>query len=133
MEMVRGVLNRVPVVEVSLDGRQALAIVDTGCSRSMVKRRNQGAVVDGTSVLAFDGREVKCYGYDDIRLVIGEKTVRVRVRVTEALVGGVDVIVGMDVIEELGGVTLADGKVMFGDATSGLCAMVPCRERENLI
>ena len=104
MEMVKGVLNRVPGVEVSLDGRQALALIDTGCSASMTRRRHPGTVATDTSVLAFDGKEVKCCGYENIQLVIGEKTVGLRSRVTETLVGGVDEILGMDVIQVLGGV-----------------------------
>merc|ERR1711978_389233 len=66
IETVRGVLNRVPVVVVKLDGRPALALVDSGCSTSMIKYRQQGEICAETSVRAFDGREVKCFGYDTI-------------------------------------------------------------------
>ena len=41
-------------------------------------------------------------------------------------------ILGMDVIQELGGSSLADNKVVFGDNSShsGICALVTCKERE---
>ena len=131
MELVRGVLDRVPVVEVKVNGRQALGLVDSGCSRSMVRRRRPGTVAAETSALAFDGREVRCYGHDTVELVIGEMTINASVRVIDTLVGDVDIILGMDVIETLGGVTLGDNKVRFGkDPSSEVCPKVSCTERD---
>ena len=43
VELVKGLLNRVPVVELEVDGKKGLALVDTGCSRTMVKRRSRVA------------------------------------------------------------------------------------------
>ena len=129
IETVRGVLNRVPVVEVKLDGRPALALVDSGCSTSMIKCRQQGEIRAETSVMAFDGREVKCFGYDTVQLSVGTMEIGTRVRVTERLVGDVDVILGMDVIEKLGGVTIMADKVVFGEDTGVICATVTGRER----
>ena len=129
IETVRGVLNRVPVVEVKLDGRPALALVDSGCSTSMIKCRQQGEICAETSVMAFDGREVKCFGYDTVQLSVGTMEIGTRVRVTERLVGDVDVILGMDVIEKLGGVTIMADKVVFGEDTGVICATVTGRER----
>ena len=128
VELVKGLLNRVPVVELEVDGEKGLALVDTGCSRTMMKRRSQVVKTAETSVLAVDGREVKCLGYTDVSLKIGEEVFNVNVRVMETLVGGVDVILGMDVIEKLGGVTVMRDDIKFGDrSVVGVCAV---REKE---
>ena len=130
VEVVRGVLNRVPVIEVAVGGQRRLALVDTGCLTSMVRRKVTTGDGLEASVLAFDGREVKCYGYDQMRVGIGEKEVDVRMRVIETLLGGVDMILGMDVIDKLGGVTVLEGKLSFGDSDTGVCAMVPVKETQ---
>lgn len=128
LEMVKGVLNRVPVVEVEVNDRKVLALIDTGCTRSMVVRRLASATAGSTSVLAFDGREVKCLGYDRVKVRIGEETVEEDVRVVETLVGSVEFILGMDIIDRLGGVTVGGDEVRVGKA--GVCVMTLCRERK---
>jgi len=127
LEMVKGVLNRVPVVEVVVDKRKVLALIDTGCTRSMVVRSLSHKAAGETSVLAFDGREVRCLGYDKVKVKIGEVSVEGDVRVVETLVGGVEFIVGMDIIDRLGGVTVVGDEVKFG--RTGVCGMMVCRER----
>ena len=123
VELVRGLLNRVPVIEIEVNGKKGLALVDTGCSRTMVKGKLQDVQTAETSVLAVDGREVKCLGYDRVSLRIGKEACDMSVRVAETLVGGVDVIVGMDVIEKRGGVTVMKDKVIFGNSVVGVCAV----------
>ena len=67
-----------------------------------------------TSVMAFDGREVKCLGYSRLDMVVGGEKVVQNARVAEQLVGGLDVVIGMDVIDKLGGVTVVEETVKFG-------------------
>ena len=63
----------------------------------------------------------------NVQLSVGTMKIGTRVRVTETLVGDVNVILGMDVIEKLGGVTIMAGKVVFGEDTSVMCASVTSR------
>ena len=128
LETVRGFLNRVPVVEVTIAGNKTLALIDTGCSQSMVVRRFTDKVSGETSVLAFDGREVRCLGYSRLSVEVGGETVVQDVRVVESLVGGVGYVLGMDIITKLGGVTVDGNIVKFGK--SGVCAMTVCQERK---
>ena len=115
VETVRGSLKRVPVIDVVVDGKPARALVDTGCTLTMVGAdRARGARRGSTAVLAFDGREVMCLGYSKIHLEVGGERVVQDVRVVDQLVGGLDVVIGMDIIDKLGGVTVAEEKVKFG-------------------
>lgn len=128
VEVVKGLLNKVPVVEVQIDGRRGVALVDTGCSRTMVRGGSQEAKRADTSVLAVDGRKVQCLGYKNVNLRVGGATVHVSVRVIDELVGGVDVILGMDVIDKLGGVTVIQDRVKFGETDVGASGAVQERD-----
>ena len=80
-------------MEVGIIGEKTLALVDTGCSQSMVERRLTNYISGETSVFAFDGREVRCLGYSKLTVQIGAETVVQDVIVVESLVGGVGFVV----------------------------------------
>ena len=61
---------------------------------------------------AFDGRSVHCVGIACLDIVIHDVLVRARVIGLETLIEGVDIIVGMDVLSEVGKVTI-DGSVVM--------------------
>ena len=74
---------------------------------------------------AFDGRKVRCGG---------ERPVEVSAVAIEHLVGDLDIILGMDVIEQLGGVTVRSNEVDFGVGQCLMARNEGCRavsEREG--
>ena len=89
-------------------------LVDTGFSAVVVR----SSLVDhseGTSCMSvFNGREVKCLGVSLLELEVAGITVWVHAVINDSLVDGVDIILGMDVINQLGGVTVRWSKVQFG-------------------
>ncbi|KAF2349045.1 hypothetical protein FHG87_020199 [Trinorchestia longiramus] len=74
------------------------------------------AQYDGdASTSAFDGRKVKCKVAKRVKIVVqGGVPVITKAVVSDRLVDGVDVVLGTDVIDRLGGATVKRGKVEFG-------------------
>ena len=66
--------------------------------------------------MAVDEREIRCEGTRDVELIVQGVRLKIRAIVLGRNVDGVDVVIGMDVISQLGCVTIACGKepVMFG-------------------
>ena len=109
----------VPVIEVHVNGQSARGLVDTGCTTTMIRERLAGEGKGRSIVAAFDGREVKCRGMKKVRLEIGEEKMDREVTVVETMVDGLDVVIGMDVIQLLGGLKISGNKVQFGN----ICAV----------
>ena len=100
------------------------ALVDTGCSATIVAS-HLVSVSCGTSVIvAFDGRKVDCKGTSDVELHVSGRSVRVRAVVADKVIDGIGVVMGMDVIGQLGGVTVNEHGISFGTPQSvGLVAI----------
>lgn len=104
-----------PVIEIFLGNKKIRALVDTGCS-TVVVRTNLVDHVEGRSrMFAFDNREVECRGVSWLDLVVAGTHVKVYAVVVDNIVDGVDVVLGMDVIDRLGGVMVTRFKVQFGE------------------
>jgi len=111
-----------PTVDVFVEGRLTKALVDTGCSKTIVTSRLTGFGGGRSSVVAVDGSRVHCLGQAMVSLVVVGKTLRVGCIVTERLLDDVDMILGMDVIERLGGVIVRGRKVRFFCGTEKMTA-----------
>lgn len=61
-----------------------------------------------------DGREVKCNGTSIVRLMVRGMSLTIQAIVINKIVTGVDVVLGMDAIARLGGVTVHRNSVRFG-------------------
>ena len=108
----RGLL---PVIKVRLGGRLAKALVDTGCSTAVV-RADLVDYAEGTCYMtAFDGRVVKCHGTSQVELEVEGMPLKVKAVVMDKIVNDIDIVMGMDVINELGGVYISGRMVKFGD------------------
>ena len=103
-----------PVVDVVVDGGKARALVDTGCSTTLASSKIVGKCTGESYIMAFDGTCVKCAGSRLINVLVGDRSLRVDAVVVDGIVGDVDVVLGMDVITELGGVTVGSEGVRFG-------------------
>lgn len=114
--------NRLPIVDVSVNNIAAKALVDTGCTAVVVKS-NFVEDVDGECVMqAFDGREVQCRGELWIIVQVANESVNVKAKVVSELVDGIDLVIGMDLINHCGGVSVYKGVVQFG--LGGVCCNI---------
>ena len=105
-----------PTVEVIVEGESvAKALVDTGCMKSIVSSRLVDSCKGEVYVIAFDGSRVKCRGYQKLRLKICGIEMKIDVVVADNILSEVEIVLGMDIINYMGGVTVANGKVEFWD------------------
>lgn len=107
-------LNALPIIDVLIGNTPARGLVDTGCSTSVVHSRYVPQCEGEIFISAFDGSQIKCKGAHWVKLRVNDDHVTVRAVVSDQLVNGVDVVLGVDVIGQLGGVTVTQGKVCFG-------------------
>lgn len=108
-------LTALPTVNISVGGRGVNALVDTGCSRTIVAPHlSEGSRGSKCDVVAVDGSRVRCLGESTVSAVVAGVPVRMNCIVAARLVEGVDVILGMDIINELGGMSVYNGRVEFG-------------------
>lgn len=114
LKTVSGPVQKVPIIDILVNGEKGRALVDTGCTSSMVRHQLVKVCEGETAMMAFDGREVRCRGTSEVELVVGDETLVQRVTVVEKIVGNVDLVLGMDVIKRLGGVSVGNNQVQFG-------------------
>lgn len=108
---------QLPMIDVVVDGVKVLALVDSGCTQSIVARRlaRKAVVMGSRSVMAVDGKSVSC-GVTQVEMVVNGRELNFQCLVMDSLLVEVEVIIGMDVIRMLGGVSLGSrsGGVNFG-------------------
>lgn len=106
--------------------REVRALVDTGCSTTVVashlvpecKRKK-------SSLTAVDGRVIVCEGEGSVELTVQGIHLTVKAIILGRLVDGIDMVLGMDVINSLGGVAIMVGEpVMFGEVMKKCCVPV---------
>ena len=103
-----------PQIVVTVNGKKVRALVDTGCTTTLVWASVIEYWEGASNVRAVDGREVRCCGETFAKIVVRNIPQQFRVIVLEKLVTGIDVILGLDVIDRLGG---AKGQVRLEDRT----------------
>ena len=96
-----------------VNGREARALVDTGCTTTMIHDRFAEVVSGVAIVSAFDGRQVRCKGASNVEITVAGKKMNQDVTVVSEMVEGFDLVLGMDVIAALGGVEVSGSKVQF--------------------
>ena len=102
------------------------ALVDTGCSTTVLASRLVPKCEEKeSSLMAVDGREIVCEGEGNVELTVQGIHLSVKAIILGRLVDGVDVVLGMDAINQLGGVVIADGEpVIFGKVRKKCCLPV---------
>ena len=108
------------------------ALVDTGCSQTIVARRLLPKSLPGshTTVAVVGGGAVRCPN-SHIELEIGNIVLNVEVLVMDAVVPAFDVLLGMDVITRLGGVTVTGSKATFDRAEARTIGASAATETPN--
>lgn len=108
-----------PLITVNVNGVNIKALVDSGCEQSVVLERfcNQiGVAPCGPErrVLMLNGQITKCRGEAQLAVQVRNRHLSVKCLIAPMLVGGCSLILGMDAISKLGGVTITRNKqVMF--------------------
>ena len=113
-----------------------MALVDTGCSKSIVASRLVGYDSSrGTSVRTVDNRLITCRGEKrGLMLDVLGRVLKVDVIVMDELIPGIDFILGYDVaVNLLGGVTVTPNGVTFNLDNDVAGAVVEGSENENKI
>ena len=115
-------LKNLPVISVVLNGVGVQALVDTGCSDTMVRSE----LVRGDGLLAvvraFDGRDVASDGRAQVEVVVARTLIKLKVLVVKEMIEGVDLVLGLDAIDLLGGMCWKSGEVSFGKTVCNAAA-----------
>ena len=109
-----GCAKGVPVIRVCVNGKICSALVDTGCSNSLIRSGLVDQWTGEVHTQAFDGRSVKCMGTSNVHLEVAGEKMRIEATVIDGIVGNIDFVLGMDVIDRLGGVMVGEKTVQFG-------------------
>ena len=115
-------IKALPIREAKLDGRTVRALVDTGCSKSLVCERLVRGRARSTAahvIRTTGGGELLCKGSASVEMHICGRWLKLECLALPSILAGVDVVIGMDAVCALGGVTVrADGSVEFGDSVA---------------
>ena len=106
--------DRLPTLRVKLGENILRGLVDTGCSDTMIRSDFVRAVGPSCPVASFDGRVVQSKGRVCQVIGLGDLELAMDMLVVDKLLEGFDIVLGMDVVEKLGGVTVREGRVEFG-------------------
>ena len=100
-------------MDVEIDGCAVRALVDTGCSRSIVASWISRPSGVPCAVVTVDGSRVICEGEAAVSVSIGGRSIRVNCILARTLFSGVGSILGMDFIRAVGGFAINRDGIMF--------------------
>ena len=96
-------VKALPCVDVLEDGKTVRALVDTGCTQTIVAKRLAKCVLPCSgSVIQVDGSSVKC-AMGDVVVSVNSHEIKLNCLILDSMMAEFDLIVGMDVIHQLGG------------------------------
>lgn len=90
------------------------ALVDSGCSTTICAFRAGKCTEKIEGLVAVGGKEAECEGNRKMQLTVQGIWLKTKVVVLSKVFDGINIIIRMDVIIQLGGVMIEDGRVMFG-------------------
>lgn len=98
--------------------------MDSGCGKSIVPRRLVGLARGGPrNVITVDGSRVRCSGTVTVTVEVDGARVTLECLVMDNLLKGVDVVLGVDFIGRIGGVSLTSSGVEFAHRPHGRVTM----------
>ncbi|XP_076049741.1 uncharacterized protein LOC143030477 [Oratosquilla oratoria] len=104
-----------PIVDIWVRGRHARALIDSSCSTTIVRTDIVQEFRQGDVVLTtVDGRETMCEGDQEIEMIVEGIPIRLKVLVIRTILEGIDVVLGIDGITQLGEVASIGGLVRIG-------------------
>ena len=109
---------QLPKLLVNANGRQLSALLDSGCTRSIIRP----SVVSGmrlescrNKVVMMNGIQVDCVSSCKLKVTVGHKLVELDCLVMDML-PGYDMLMGMDAMKSLGGVRISEkGEVYLNE------------------
>ena len=119
------------MIEVMVNSKKYMALVDSGCSRSLVTelvcKPWSGQASD---VLTVDGKTLRSNGIGTITLAADNVSlVKADVLAVNSSLLGFDMLLGMDIIRMLGGVRIdQSGNVIFSRTGPHICAAIRIEE-----
>ena len=102
------------ILAAEVGGQAVEAMVDSGCTQSLVISTVAQAHGRGGLILTLDGGEVQSRGEAVLDVMVRGVSTRVRFRVVDKLVGGLHAVLGMDFIMLMGGAFICGKDVQFG-------------------
>ena len=111
-----------PIIEVVVNNTVMTALVDTGCTTTLINSRLMSGCSRCGIVKAVDGRDIKCKRARQVEIKVRGVQVKVEAILMNRIIDGIDVIIGMDVINEMGGVTIKEAEEKFGDVHCAVAA-----------
>ena len=97
-------------------------LVGTGCTTTLINSRLMSGCSRCGTVKAVDGRDIKCKGIRQVEIKVHGVQVKVEAILMNRIIDRIDVIIGMNVINEMGGVTIKEAEVKFGDVHCAVTA-----------
>ena len=116
-----------PVIKVNINGQNRIALVDSGCSSSVVSGLLcQPRMRKGTAIQTAGGKCLLSYGVGSIILIVADRNpLKTDVLVVSSKPLGFDLLLGMDVIKKLGGVHIdEEGRAHFAEVDLALGATI---------
>ena len=118
-------------MQVRIDGEERVALVDSGCSKSIARRQICRTFREReTLILTADGKSFVSYGVGHITLQTANRgPMQMEVLVVESELLGFDLFLGMDIIKALGGVSIDErGKASLRETASAMGAVMALEE-----
>ena len=106
-------VKALPSVSVLVENEKVQAMVDSGCTKTIVARRLARNIHRCGQVIAVDGSLVAC-GMANLEVVVNGIKLVLQCLVLDDMVKDFELILGMDVIKSLGGVRIDEKGVQFG-------------------
>ena len=99
-----------------MNSRKLSALVDTVCTTTLVTPEIAEDWTGRSRITIVGGRDEDCKGISLMKLVVSGKKLNINAIVMDRMVEGIDLVMGMDVIRQLGGVLINGDGVDFGAA-----------------
>ena len=112
-----------PIIDIKVNGKHARALVDTGCSKTIVTEAYCDECSGEVQILTVNGSKIKCEGEFDALLDIRGVKCRTSCIVSRTLLSGIGVILGIDAINFMGGVFVSESGVKFTKTSACVVAV----------
>ena len=99
----------------SVSGRNVKGLLDTGCSRTIARSSLAKKWIGKSCVKAFDGYATQCKGFAWMDICVNGVSAKTKVIGAEKLIDGVDIVIGVDVLRQVGAVNFSGGSICMRD------------------
>ena len=120
---------QLPTTNIAVKGKIVTALVDTGCTRSIISSelvRADNLRRGSERIVTMNGSIVVCESFADVRMQLNDVFWQ-QSCLTYSTLPGFEMLLGMDVVNRMGGVKIANGDVCFPFSNAVSCAAVDLR------